>query len=825
MNDVLEAVNTEESIIYEIVDDIIETENKISSLTNEMIINDDSGPGLAKFDLKHAILKNVSVINKLTNDIEKIKSVNNKEKISMQTKLSLVEKKICENEKKIKELSSSSTNKSKEDLYRLSYEKIEEIISKQKCEDQLKSISFDIDALNASKNEAFSVYETFVCNKESIDERILMLKEERRILKFNIENMISRKESLEEIMYNLKSDNFSNKIMEEIPIFFYEIKQCDITKISANVCNFINEENNYDNFEISDIKADINCICQTELLSFLQDYSNVLVTQYKINSFISSLANKIFPFANKFDSQVSLPFIAYYIKLAIKIVYYENAIVCDLTFVEKESKFVKKELIKERNTCEEKIAKLTARIEENNKLMVNAKKKQDSLLETKAKNLIHLTPEEKEYICLCERADMLLKEKSEILSSLDALEKKQKNEIAHLSAQIDELTYSNKQKELQIDKINNEIKNQKSEVNATIINLRREIAEKFKLIKTQLLLFKTKHGEHNMNLYNKLVSRINRTLKMTSKTMLNLNYSALTNRNASNNFLNKTSQNDQNRLMLSQSASMANLSRSLYRPLTISLNQKHLEITKSRNVNSFIKETANNKNNSNSKGKIIYSNEHKNILKEEQNKLSLSIKQLKTNHKPHYSQGQYIKIENSSEIKTKISPLITSTSCYTRMISSSENKFNPLIHSKMLSVFGFEKATIKLDDIITNLVIKTQSQTKTIPIINIESTVVNNNIKYIIRIHQRYKHYKNKFNLVDFVKMKEFDDVPLSVNDKLKAAVNEMFNFSLKLYGDKSKKRIEFVLCEYDDIKKWLNGLGYLINNKGNIDNIRNWFI
>ena len=161
---------------------------------------------------------------------------------------------------------------------------IEEIISKQKCEDQLKSISFDIDALNASKNEAFSAYEIFVCNKDSINERIRMLKEERRISKFNIENMISKKESLEEIMHNLKSDNFSNIIMEEISIFFYEIKQCDITKISANICGFINEENYYDNFEICDIKADINCICQAELLSFIQDYSNVLVTQYKITT-------------------------------------------------------------------------------------------------------------------------------------------------------------------------------------------------------------------------------------------------------------------------------------------------------------------------------------------------------------------------------------------------------------------------------------------------------------------------------------------------------------------------------------------------------------
>ena len=52
------------------MDDIISTENRISELTNKMIINDDSGPGLTKFNLKHDIIKNISTINSLTSQIE-----------------------------------------------------------------------------------------------------------------------------------------------------------------------------------------------------------------------------------------------------------------------------------------------------------------------------------------------------------------------------------------------------------------------------------------------------------------------------------------------------------------------------------------------------------------------------------------------------------------------------------------------------------------------------------------------------------------------------------------------------------------------------------
>ena len=70
MNDVIDQVNTEEDLIYDIVDDIISTENRISELTNKMLINDDSGPGLAKFNLKHDIIKNNFANRRLKNKIQ-----------------------------------------------------------------------------------------------------------------------------------------------------------------------------------------------------------------------------------------------------------------------------------------------------------------------------------------------------------------------------------------------------------------------------------------------------------------------------------------------------------------------------------------------------------------------------------------------------------------------------------------------------------------------------------------------------------------------------------------------------------------------------------
>jgi hypothetical protein len=74
MNDISQRLTTEEGIIYEIVDDIIITENKITEMTNSLIINNDSNLNQPQFNLKHKISKNISEINSLNSDLKNKKN-------------------------------------------------------------------------------------------------------------------------------------------------------------------------------------------------------------------------------------------------------------------------------------------------------------------------------------------------------------------------------------------------------------------------------------------------------------------------------------------------------------------------------------------------------------------------------------------------------------------------------------------------------------------------------------------------------------------------------------------------------------------------------
>ena len=840
MNDVIDQVNTEEDLIYDIVDDIISTENRISELTNKMLINDDSGPGLAKFNLKHDIIKNISTINSLTSQIEdsKIKFKSAKAEHELQIKQIEEESKTIEN--KIKSIANNTS--SKEDLYRLSFEKIEEIIAKKKNDDDLKATSLQINTLNSSRNGALTSLEDLISQRDEVISRMLMLKEERQNSKDYLNDMISTKESLEEIakmIINVKGFN-----PRDIEVFFYEIKRVDITKVAKEIGEGIHsmmtsEESNND----IDERAKINGIVQNEMIDIV-NFDDTLITSYKVGTFISGIANKIIAgISNSISLFYSIQRVVDYIKYIIKINYYDCIIINEINFIDKDSKAAKKELKRTIEESELTISKLKVKINEFHSQLSSLKQKENVLIENKAKSLIYLSPEEKEYIRLNEKANFLLKKKKEQMTAFESEEIKFNNEIALIQNKVDSLIKENKLKEMQIERIDTDIKYQKGNVNNEIINLRKEIADKFRLIKAQLALFKKKHGDTNMDLYNKLVQRINRTLKMTSKTMLNLNYSSLSNRNVNSNFLNNTTvkinplmlsqtSSMSNRLMLSQSASMTNLSniemkKTKRNPLVLKSRNDQKEVSGMKNIEM--------KNNS---------NKRKGLWEEEQNKLSMSIKQLKSkiisssktniknnvmkrktmSHDKLHAVINDINIYNKEEIKIKLSSLISSyTSCYMRYVRETDLKFNPLYHSKKINEMGFIKASIKIDDIVNSMIITTKKSTQTIPIEDVESTIVNNNIKYLIKIHQRYKHYKGKMSVKEFVKLKELEDIPMNENDISKAAMNEIFNFRIKIKG--YNQRIELIMCEYDDIKRWLNGLGFLINHKMMLVNIRKCFI
>ena len=124
------------------------------------------------------------------------------------------------------------------------------------------------------------------------------------------------------------------------------------------------------------------------------------------------------------------------------------------------------------------------------------------------------------------------------------------------------------------------------------------------------------------------------------------------------------------------------------------------------------------------------------------------------------------------------------------------------------------------------IVPSTQFDPIDIPIEQIDNTVVNSMIKTIIEIHRSYRKYKQIFkndSLEDFIeKEKEKNYVntsnnnnsKLSKNDIAKCALNRNFNFSLLV---NKNKRLEIILCSYEDFKMWINGTAFIIKNKNEI--------
>ena len=148
-------------------------------------------------------------------------------------------------------------------------------------------------------------------------------------------------------------------------------------------------------------------------------------------------------------------------------------------------------------------------------------------------------------------------------------------------------------------------------------------------------------------------------------------------------------------------------------------------------------------------------------------------------------------------------------------------------HSQLIEEepFKFKSGHLKLFFNDYHIFLMIDSKNENIPIKidleNIKATIINNNIKYIIKIQQRFKHKieKDKYFDKEFILSKAFEDIPLDLNKKLLAIKNKYFNFSIIFEDENSNsnsksKRIEFILEEYETIKTWINALNYLIKIK-----------
>ena len=101
--------------------------------------------------------------------------------------------------------------------------------------------------------------------------------------------------------------------------------------------------------------------------------------------------------------------------------------------------------------------------------------------------------------------------------------------------------------------------------------------------------------------------------------------------------------------------------------------------------------------------------------------------------------------------------------------------------------------------------------------VDIENTIVSSKIKLIIEVHRLFRKYKesSKYKSVeDFVEKQSGKQPQLTRDEIEKCAKNKNFNFSVLINGGTI---IELIICSYDEFKKWINGLAFLIKNKKEI--------
>ena len=131
---------TEEEIIYEIVDNILSTQDKIKDIQYSIQnIDENNGLGLKLLNLKKEIKNNISSINEFKNGISDKENSFNEYKIKHNLKIKKIDNEILEKEEKLRKISLNQND----EIYKISYEKIENIIKKKKDSDELKKISIE----------------------------------------------------------------------------------------------------------------------------------------------------------------------------------------------------------------------------------------------------------------------------------------------------------------------------------------------------------------------------------------------------------------------------------------------------------------------------------------------------------------------------------------------------------------------------------------------------------------------------------------------------------------------------------------------------------
>ena len=334
----------EEEIIYEIVDTIINNQDKIAEIKQKIESPSEDEIFQKEMLYKKYLSKNIKFIHKLEKQ-KKINEINLKKyKHDHDVKLEIIEKEKSEIINQLKELENNNYNDNKE-FYKISYEKIKNMVLNKENENNLKILNEKYNKINLNYNNYLKEIKNNELKKNKYEEIEKMLDEERDGVDLKIIEYMSLKESYEEIakmqlkifiFENLKSNHSSStqrgknngadndlikekeemnikmNINKDIKIYFNEINNLDINKlgpeISKQIINLINYyikslklnqniiKNNKDNSENSLFSYKSSCFPKTK-----NNYMASIFDDNNSNNNINSVLNKSKILYNKSD--------------------------------------------------------------------------------------------------------------------------------------------------------------------------------------------------------------------------------------------------------------------------------------------------------------------------------------------------------------------------------------------------------------------------------------------------------------------------------------------------------------------------------------------
>ena len=247
----------------------------------------------------------------------------------------------------------------------------------------------------------------------------------------------------------------------------------------------------------------------------------------------------------------------------------------------------------------------------------------------------------------------------------------------------------------------------------------------------------------------------------------------------------------------------------LYKNYKKKVIKKELKLmTSPRKMDNLIENLSNNFNNlcNNIKNKINTSNSFSNRLKI-----------------PILNQNLYLK-----------KGIIHQSFCYFKFINKKDKKFNPLINFDISpEILGYYKGFIYID-FTCNLLLFTPlpndnnlnnkvNESLKINLRKISNIHIENIMRDIIKIYinalKFYKKYENNnyhyieenVSLNKFIHLKEFNNIDLDTNQRIKATQNKYFPFSISLFD--SDERFEIIFIDYNEFINWYKGIEVIVNN------------